>query len=51
MIVRFIAYDAGTINAWTMDDVVPSRELMGRIDERMPLVPVGSHHPVEVGDR
>ena len=52
VIVRFIEYmDVGTINGWTLDDVVPSRELVERINERMPLVPVGKHYPGEVADR
>jgi len=52
LITRFIEYmDVGTIIGGTLDDVVPSRELAERIEERMPLVPVGKHSPDGVADR
>ncbi len=52
VIVRFIEYmDVGTLNGWSLDDVVPSRELVERINEEMPLVPVGKRYPGEVADR
>lgn len=52
VIVRFIEYmDVGTLNGWSLDDVVPSRELVERINREMPLVPVGKQYPGEVADR
>ena len=40
--VRFIEYmDVGTTNGWSLDDVVPSAEVIRRIDRRHPLSPVG----------
>lgn len=52
VILRFIEYmDVGTVNGWTLDDVVPSRELVERINREMPLIPVGKHYPGEVADR
>ena len=36
-IVRFIEFmDVGATNGWRMDDVVPSAEVVRRIDERLP---------------
>lgn len=52
VIVRFIEYmDVGTLNGWSLGDVVPSRELVERINAEMPLVPVGKRYPGEVADR
>lgn len=52
VILRFIEYmDVGTLNGWQVDDVVPSRELVERINAELPLVPVGKHYPGEVADR
>jgi cyclic pyranopterin phosphate synthase len=51
-VVRFIEYmDVGTLNGWRLEDVVPSKELLERIDAEMPLVPVEKRHPGEVADR
>lgn len=52
VVVRFIEYmDVGTINHWRLDDTVPSRELVERIGERWPLVPVERHYRSEVARR
>ena len=52
VVLRFIEYmDVGTLNGWRVDDVVPSRELVERINAELPLVPVGKHYPGEVADR
>jgi GTP 3',8-cyclase len=39
-VLRFIEFmDVGNFNAWRLDDVVPSRELLERIDAVMPIEP------------
>lgn len=51
-IVRLIEFmDVGNRNAWKMEEVVPSRELLGRIAERWPLRPVGKSYAGEVAKR
>ena len=40
-ILRFIEYmDVGASNAWKMDEVIPSAEVVRRISEHMPLEPL-----------
>src|SRR5439155_17425983 len=51
-IVRFIEYmDVGSTNAWRMDDVIPSAEVVRRIAARWPLEPIGANYPGEVAER
>src|SRR5207237_532218 len=51
-IVRFIEYmDVGSSNGWRMDDVVPSAEVVRRISERWPLVPIDANYAGEVAQR
>ncbi|MEX2497089.1 MAG: GTP 3',8-cyclase MoaA [Woeseia sp.] len=51
-IVRLIEFmDVGNRNNWQMDKVVSSRELLGRIEERWPLRPIGRSYPGEVASR
>ncbi|MBI4338622.1 MAG: GTP 3',8-cyclase MoaA [Chloroflexi bacterium] len=51
-IVRFIEYmDVGNRNGWKMDHVVPSREVVRRISEAMPLEPAEKSYRGEVADR
>jgi len=51
-ILRFIEYmDVGSTNGWRMDDVVPSAEVVRRIDEVFPLEPLDPNHPGEVAER
>jgi cyclic pyranopterin phosphate synthase len=51
-IVRFIEYmDVGTTNGWRLDDVVPAKEIVARIDSEMPLVPVDPAYRGEVANR
>ena len=51
-IVRLIEYmDVGNRNGWRMEQVVPSRELLGIIQARWPLRPVGRNYPGEVARR
>lgn len=52
VIVRFIEYmDVGNRNHWSLDRVVPSRELVERIGERWPLHPVEENYRGEVAER
>jgi cyclic pyranopterin phosphate synthase len=51
-IVRLIEFmDVGNRNAWRMDQVVPSRELLGLIHERWPVRAIGRSYPGEVASR
>ena len=50
--VRFIEYmDVGNRNGWQMEHVVPSKELIHRLNEEMPLEPVGKAFLGEVADK
>jgi len=52
IIVRFIEYmDVGNRNHWSLDRVVPSRELVERIGARWPLHPVEENYRGEVAER
>lgn len=51
-VVRLIEFmDVGNRNAWKLDEVVPSRELLLRIAERWPVRPVGQSYAGEVAKR
>jgi cyclic pyranopterin phosphate synthase len=51
-ILRFIEYmDVGHTNGWRMDDVVPAREIVERIDRVMPLEPADPNYRGEVAER
>ena len=51
-IVRFIEFmDVGSSNGWRLDDVVPSREVVRRIDAEMPLETVEPNYAGEVAER
>jgi len=51
-IVRFIEFmDVGATNGWRMDDVVPSAEVVRRIDAEMPLEPIDPNYYGEVAER
>lgn len=51
-IVRFIEYmDVGTTNGWRLDDVVPAREVIERIDAVFPLEPSEANYRGEVAQR
>ncbi len=51
-IVRFIEFmDVGSSNGWKMDEVVPSREVIERIDAVFPLEPVDPNYVGEVAER
>ncbi|MFZ9733640.1 MAG: GTP 3',8-cyclase MoaA [Burkholderiaceae bacterium] len=50
--VRFIEFmDVGNSNDWHADQVVPSQEVIARISQSFPLVPVGRATPNEVSER
>jgi cyclic pyranopterin phosphate synthase len=52
VIVRFIEYmDVGNRNHWSLDRVVPSRELMQRINQRWPVRPLAENYHGEVAER
>lgn len=52
IIVRFIEYmDVGNRNRWSLDRVVPSRELVECIGARWPIHPVGENYRGEVAER
>jgi cyclic pyranopterin phosphate synthase len=51
-IVRLIEFmDVGNRNEWKLEQVVPSRELLDRIQARWPLRPIGRSYPGEVARR
>jgi cyclic pyranopterin phosphate synthase len=52
VILRFIEFmDAGTSNRWKLDEVVPAREILARIDGVYPLAPVEANYQGEVAKR
>jgi cyclic pyranopterin phosphate synthase len=52
IIVRFIEYmDVGNRNHWSLERVVPSKELVARIGERWPLQAVQQNYRGEVAER
>jgi cyclic pyranopterin phosphate synthase len=51
-IVRFIEFmDVGTTNGWNMGSVVPSAEVVERINEKFPLEPADPNYRGEVANR
>jgi cyclic pyranopterin phosphate synthase len=51
-IVRFIEFmDVGTRNAWDLSQVLPSAELIRRIDAELPIEPVDPNYAGEVARR
>lgn len=51
-IVRFIEFmDVGNSNGWRMDDVVPSAEVVRRIDGELPLQAAAANYAGEVAER
>jgi cyclic pyranopterin phosphate synthase len=52
IVVRFIEFmDVGTLNHWDASQVVPSAEVVARIDAELPLEPLGRNYPGEVASR
>jgi cyclic pyranopterin phosphate synthase len=51
-ILRFIEFmDVGHTNGWRMEDVIPAREILARIDAEMPIEPVEPNYRGEVALR
>jgi len=51
-IIRFIEYmDVGSTNGWRMDDVVPSTEVIKRINDVWALEPIDANYAGEVAER
>jgi GTP 3',8-cyclase len=51
-VLRFIEYmDVGTSNGWNMAEVLPSAEVVERIGEYFPLVPLEAHSAAETAQR
>ena len=51
-ILRFIEFmDVGSSNGWRMDDVVPSKEIIAKINAEMPVEPLDPNYPGEVANR
>jgi GTP 3',8-cyclase len=51
-IVRFIEFmDVGSTNGWRMQDVLPSRDLVGMIHAAYPLESIDAQYPGEVAER
>jgi cyclic pyranopterin phosphate synthase len=51
-IARFIEFmDVGSTNGWRMDDVVPSAEVVRRIDQWSPLEVLSANYEGEVAER
>jgi len=52
VILRFIEYmDVGTSNGWNMTEVLPSADVVARIAEHFPLVPLDAHTAAETAQR
>ncbi len=51
-ILRFIEYmDVGASNGWKMDEVIPSSEIVRRIDAEMPLAEIAPNYTGETAER
>src|SRR5690606_31569583 len=51
-ILRFIEYmDVGASNGWKMDEVVPSSEVVRRINDSMPMEPITANYVGETAGR
>jgi GTP 3',8-cyclase len=52
IILRFIEFmDVGATNGWRMDDVVPSAEVIRRVNSVFPLEAIDPNYPGEVAER
>ena len=52
IVLRFIEFmDVGSSNGWSMDDVVPARQIVDRIAVHYPLQQVEPSHSGEVAER
>ncbi|PSR35393.1 MAG: GTP 3',8-cyclase MoaA [Sulfobacillus benefaciens] len=52
IILRYIEFmDVGTTNGWRLEDVVPGKEILSRINQQWPLEPVPPTRPGDVATR
>jgi len=52
VVLRFIEYmDVGATNGWRMDEVLPSAEVLARLQPHWPLVPLDASVPGETAER
>ena len=52
VVLRFIEYmDVGATNGWRMDEVLPSRDVVQRLSQTFPLLPVQASAPGETAQR
>jgi cyclic pyranopterin phosphate synthase len=52
IVLRFIEYmDVGASNGWNMTEVLPSAEVIARLDQEAPLLPLSAHTPGETAQR
>lgn len=52
IVLRFIEYmDVGSTNGWRMDDVLPSSQVLERLQAQWPLVPLSASAPGETAER
>ena len=52
VVLRFIEYmDVGATNGWRMDEVLPSAQVIERLREELPLVPLPAATPGETAER
>ena len=52
VVLRFIEYmDVGATNGWRMDEVLPSKDVLARLHEVFPLVPLDANAPGETAQR
>ena len=52
VVLRFIEYmDVGATNGWRMDEVLPSAQVVARIDAEFPLVAIGANAAGETAQR
>ena len=48
-IVRFIEFmDVGTTNGWRLDDVIPARQIVDRINVELPIEPLEPNYQGQV---
>lgn len=52
VVLRFIEYmDVGATNGWRMDDVLPSADVIRRLQQELPLTPLEASQPGETAQR
>lgn len=52
VVLRFIEFmDVGCTNGWRMDDVVPAREIIEKVNSRYPVLQVDPNYTGEVAER